>query len=70
MTTADIPDAAVLLTLPQVAALSQMAPRTIRRYVSSGKFPAPLRPNGHNDKGARWVREEVMAWVERLKQQR
>lgn len=70
MSATSIPDEAVMLTLPQVAAISQLAPRTIRRYVSCGRFPAPCRPNGHRCKGARWVRSEVMAWVEQSKQGR
>jgi predicted DNA-binding transcriptional regulator AlpA len=70
MSATEIPDAAVMLTIAQVCAISQLAPRTIRRYVSAGKFPAPCRPNGHRCKGARWVRAEVMAWVETSKQGR
>jgi predicted DNA-binding transcriptional regulator AlpA len=71
MSTTEIPDAAVLLTIDQVAEITQLQPRTIRRYVSSGRFPSPCRPNDNkSSKGVRWVRAEVMAWVEQLKNNR
>jgi predicted DNA-binding transcriptional regulator AlpA len=73
MSTTEIPDAAVMLTIAQVCAISQLAPRTIRRWVSAGKFPAPRRLCAGQSKfakGVRWVRSEVMAWVEKMQQSR
>lgn len=66
-----IPESAVLLTLDQVSAMVQFAPRTIQRRVSAGQFPAPIHFGEHEQRTpARWVRAEVEAWIARMAQGR
>lgn len=72
MSTIEIPAGAVLLTIRQVEELTALKARTIRKYVSAGRFPKPVRCGTHHrsSTGVRWVRSEVMEWVEQLKQSR
>ncbi len=53
--------AARLLSLRTVADMVEYTPKTIRKWVDEGYFPAPVEmPNG--DK--RWHRRAVLAWIE------
>ena len=54
-----------LLTEAEVRKLVRLAPRTLRAYVAAGKFPAPLRLGDDAHARKRWLRSEVVAWVER-----
>lgn len=57
------PDA--LLTMPQVCELLQFASRTVCRWVSQGKFPAPVAFGADPQRSPkRWLRSEVHAWIE------
>ncbi|MFN8824468.1 MAG: helix-turn-helix transcriptional regulator [Planctomycetota bacterium] len=63
----------VLLTEAQVAELIQVAPRTLRRMVSTGRFPQPVKigPNPESQQcPRRWVRAEVDAWLRQLMEAR
>lgn len=66
-----IPESAVLLTIAQVSAMVQFAPRTIQRRVSAGQFPRPIH-FGENEQRtpARWLRSEIEAWIQRCAQGR
>lgn len=63
----------MLLRKAEVAALVGFSIRTIEAWVSAGKFPRPVNPApGIDDQRSsrRWLRSEVEAWVENLRQQR
>lgn len=55
-----------MLTEEDVRKLVRLAPRTLRAYVAAGKFPAPLRLGDDAHARKRWLRSEVVAWVEQL----
>ena len=50
----------VLLTLAEVADFLRLAPRTIQRYRSAGKFCEPVVLAGHTP---RWWRSKVVNWA-------
>ncbi|QSX30099.1 helix-turn-helix domain-containing protein [Shewanella cyperi] len=54
-----------LLTYQEVCALTQISPATLRRYVSHGRFPAPVKPNP-NGRAVRFRYQDVKAWLEKL----
>lgn len=54
-----------LLTYQEVCALTQISPATLRRYVSYGRFPAPVKPNP-NGRAVRFRYQDVKAWLEKL----
>lgn len=58
---------AVLLRESQVLTMIGVASRTLRGWVSSGYFPKPVRM-GRDEQRApkRWLRAEVLAWIDRL----
>ncbi len=49
-----------LLTLSEVADFLRLAPRTIQRYRSAGKFCEPVKLAGHTP---RWWRSKVVNWA-------
>lgn len=53
------------MTLAEVCHLVQFAPRTILRWVSEGRFPAPGPAAGTAPlRGSKqWLRSDVEAWV-------
>ena len=58
------PEPGVLLTMPQVCELLQFASRTVCRWVSQGRFPAPLAFGADAQRGPkRWLQSEVHAWI-------
>jgi prophage regulatory protein len=54
------PADALLLTVRQVATLTQLGVRTIWRYVAVGYFPPPI---SIGPKAKRWTRQAVEAWI-------
>lgn len=57
-------DQAVLLRESQVATMLSIAPRTLRLWVSAGKFPRPIRVGSDQQRSTvRWLRGEVDAWI-------
>jgi predicted DNA-binding transcriptional regulator AlpA len=62
-----------LLTEAQAAELIQVATRTLRRMVSTGRFPRPVKI-GQNPESQqcprRWVRAEVDEWLRQLMEAR
>ena len=62
---------ALLLREAEVAALVGYSARTLRAWVSAGKFPRPIRQpdaTGHSTK--RWLRSEIEKWIAELADQR
>lgn len=62
-----------LLTEAQAAELIQVATRTLRRMVSAGRFPQPVKigPNPEAQQcPRRWVRAEVDEWLRQLMEAR
>lgn len=72
MTTSAPPPEAVLLTQAQVCAMISVADRTLRQWVSAGRFPRPVVVGGGDEQraGKRWIRAEVEAWIAKLAQER
>jgi predicted DNA-binding transcriptional regulator AlpA len=73
MSVAEIPPNAVLLTEDQCAQLMQVTTRTLRRMVSAGRFPKPIKLGANTESQQcrrRWVRAEVDAWLQKLMEQR
>lgn len=62
--TTDIPTEARWLTEDQAATMVQIAPRTVRKWASCGRFPRgiPLDPQNPRSR-KRWVRAEVEEWI-------
>lgn len=61
----------LLLREADVVALVGFAPRTIRQWVSCGKFPRPVKLDGDGMRAAkRWLRAEVEEWVAKLAEKR
>ena len=62
---------AVLLTQAQVCRMIGFASRTLRTWVSAGKFPRPVQI-GRDDQRApkRWLRAEVEEWIAALARDR
>lgn len=62
-----------LLTEDQVAELIQIATRTLRRMVSAGRFPKPVKLGANTESQQcrrRWVRAEVDEWLRQLMEAR
>lgn len=55
-----------LLNTRQVAQLTGMAPKTIKRWVALGDFPSPAS-NASNGKYYRWHRSVIVNWLNRQK---
>ena len=53
-------DESNLLTLQQVANILRVSTQTLRRYMSKGGFPQPVRIG---KKGVRWVQNEIVAYM-------
>lgn len=52
-----------MLTQKEVAVVCKVSPRTIRRWLRDGKFPAGERlPNGE----CRWTEEQIADWQKSL----
>lgn len=51
---------APLMTAVDVASALRISERTLRLWISGGKFPPPKKIG----RGARWQRSDVEAWVE------
>lgn len=63
----------VLLTEAQVAELIQVATRTLRRMVSAGRFPKPVKLGANTESQQcrrRWVRAEIDEWLRQLMEAR
>ncbi|MGO1659999.1 MAG: helix-turn-helix transcriptional regulator [Marinobacter sp.] len=54
-----------LLTYEEVCAVTQLSQATLRRYVQSGRFPAPIKPNPHG-RAVRFRIQDVRDWLDRL----
>lgn len=65
MTTSAPPPEAILLTQAQVCAMIGFAGRTLRTWVSAGKFPRPVSIAGRDERRCpkRWLRTEVEGWI-------
>lgn len=61
--TVSVPADAALLTCKQVAVIVQLAERTVRALVSSGRFPKPVRIG----RSRRWRRSDVETWLAGLR---
>lgn len=60
------PDA-ILLRESEVARMVGFSRRTIRSWVSAGKFPKPVRIGDDEQRSPkRWKRSEVDAWIAKL----
>lgn len=58
----DIPeDEAILITAGQITAMISTPYSTFSRWMSRGQFPQSIRINGKNE---RWVRQEVLDWIQ------
>ena len=55
-----------LLTYRVTGALVSFSPRTVRRLVAAGEFPAPIVVPGL--RGKRFRRASVLGWLARLKE--
>jgi predicted DNA-binding transcriptional regulator AlpA len=60
--TADLGAINPLLTRSDLQRLLRLSDRTIRRLVSSGEFPRPIKLGGTH----RWRREDIRAFLDRL----
>lgn len=66
-----LPIQPMLLREAEVAALVGYSPRTLRAWVSAGKFPRPIRqPDATLHSTKRWLRSEIEAWVAKLAENR
>lgn len=54
-----------LLTYEEVCAVTQLSHATLRRYVQSGRFPAPIKPNP-TGRAVRFRIQDVRDWLDRL----
>ncbi|MCD1629460.1 MAG: helix-turn-helix domain-containing protein [Porticoccaceae bacterium] len=54
-----------LLTYEEVCAVTQLSQATLRRYVQSGRFPAPIKPNP-SGRAVRFRIQDVRDWLDRL----
>lgn len=61
----------LLLREHEVASLVGYSPRTLRAWVSAGKFPRPIRqPDAAGHSTKRWLRSEIDAWITKLAESR
>jgi excisionase family DNA binding protein len=51
-----IPDAPDIMTLPEVASIFRVDPKTVSRWIKGGKIPSVQTPGGHH----RIYRDDVM----------
>lgn len=51
-----------MLSVEEVAEVTGLRPRTIRRHVAAGNFPQPIRIN---KRVVKWNPERISAWVRR-----
>ena len=58
--TTEQPSLQTLLTVNQVASAMNVSPRTIWRYLSTGRIPEPIRISGT----VRWRSTEISFWIE------
>jgi prophage regulatory protein len=54
-----------LLTYEEVCAVTQLSQATLRRYVRSGRFPAPIKPNP-SGRAVRFRIQDVRNWLDQL----
>ena len=54
----------------QVAAAIGRSKSTIRRYVEDKRLPAPVNPSGKPKGQKYWLKSEIDAYLERLRQER
>lgn len=54
-----------LLTYEEVCAVTQLSQATLRRYVQSGRFPAPIKPSP-TGRAVRFRIQDVRDWLDRL----
>lgn len=54
-----------LLTYEEVCTVTQLSQATLRRYVRSGRFPAPIKPNP-SGRAVRFRIQDVRDWLDRL----
>ena len=54
-----------LLAYEEVCAVTQLSQATLRRYVRSGRFPAPIKPNPQG-RAVRFRIQDVRNWLDRL----
>jgi predicted DNA-binding transcriptional regulator AlpA len=61
-----------LLKAEDIATILQVAPRVVSEiYAMRSDFPTPIRLPSEKGQGRyRWKREEVMEWIESLKEAR
>lgn len=54
-----------LIDEARVLEIVPVSERTLRRWVSAGRFPKPVRLGGDDERHNRkaWLREEILAWV-------
>lgn len=50
-----------MITTAHLAAVLNVAPRTVQNWVRQGRIPAPLGRTGDN---ARWAPAVIQAWLE------
>ncbi len=55
--------ASELLTLPEVAKLVNVAPRTVTRWVTQGRIPHPVKIVPGRRGTVRWRRSELLDWI-------
>lgn len=54
-----------LLTYEEVCTVTQLSQATLRRYVRSGRFPAPIKPNP-TGRAVRFRIQDVRDWLDQL----
>lgn len=54
-----------LLTYEEVCVVTQLSQATLRRYVRSGRFPAPIKPNP-SGRAVRFRIQDVRNWLDQL----
>lgn len=54
-----------LLTYEEVCTVTQLSQATLRRYVQSGRFPAPIKPNPAG-RAVRFRIQDVRDWLDQL----
>lgn len=58
--TASSAEEKVMLTIEDVASITQYSSRHVNSLIKAGKFPRPIRI-GHRP---RWIKKDLMAWIE------
>ena len=57
-----------IIRRPEVIERTGLSESSIRRRVSVGEFPSPLRLGGVNSRSVGWREEDVEAWLEGLEE--